>query len=119
MSMKPGVTAQPDASSTRSPCRPGPIAVITPSAMATSSRRPAAPVPSYTVPPRMTRSATMAHDQLRLGEWCTGGGATVDGQDGATDLRGTIAGEIEHGLGHVVWHPLARQRLRVLDDRVH
>src|SRR5688572_6144784 len=57
MSMNPGVTAQPDASSTRSPSRFEPISVIFPSAIATSAGLPGAPVPSTTVPPRMTMSA--------------------------------------------------------------
>src|SRR5947208_7508679 len=59
MSMKPGVTAQPDASSSRSPLRFAPISVMTPSEMATSARRPGRPAPSKTVPPRMTRSVEM------------------------------------------------------------
>src|SRR5439155_22104563 len=57
MSMKPGVTAQPDASSSRSPRRFGAISRMTPSAIATSAARPGAPVPSKTVPPRITMSA--------------------------------------------------------------
>ena len=57
--MKPGATAQPDASSSRSPRRFGPISRITPSAIATSAARPGAPLPSKTVPPRMTMSAGM------------------------------------------------------------
>ena len=44
--MKPGVTAQPDASSSRSPLRFGPISAITPSVIATSATRPGAPLPS-------------------------------------------------------------------------
>src|SRR5438105_12295505 len=59
MSMNPGVTAQPDASSSCLPWRLGPISVMTPSAMATSARRPGSPLPSKTVPPRMTRSVEM------------------------------------------------------------
>src|SRR5437870_4666784 len=62
MSMNPGVTAQPDASSSRSPRRLGAISVMTPSEMATSALRPAAPLPSKTVPPRMTRSAVIGHE---------------------------------------------------------
>src|SRR5438309_975268 len=64
MSMNPGVTAQPSASSARSPRRLGPISVTTPPAMATSQTRPGAPVPSITVPPRMTRSAVI-DDELQ------------------------------------------------------
>src|SRR6185436_19580671 len=51
MSMNPGVTAHPDASSTRSPSKCAPISMITPSLFATSATRPGAPVPSKTVPP--------------------------------------------------------------------
>src|SRR6266516_6860406 len=64
MSMKPGVTAQPEASNSRSPRRFGPIAVIRPDEIAKSARRPALPVPSSTVPPRMTRSAAIG-DELQ------------------------------------------------------
>src|SRR5262245_1214163 len=60
MSMKPGVTAQPDASSSRAASpRFVPIALITPSVIATSATRPGAPVPSNTVPPRTTISAAI------------------------------------------------------------
>src|SRR5579864_122574 len=59
MSMKPGATAQPDASSSCVPCRLEPMSPITPSTIATSATRPGAPVPSKTVPPRMTTSADM------------------------------------------------------------
>src|SRR5437660_8940305 len=57
MSMKPGVTAQPDASSSCSPRRFGPISRITPPSMATSAGWPGAPPPSKTVPPLTTMSA--------------------------------------------------------------
>src|SRR5262245_50716646 len=57
MSMKPGVTAQPDASISRAPRRFAPISLMTPPSIATSVTRPGAPVPSYTVPPLMTTSA--------------------------------------------------------------
>src|SRR5437763_3193436 len=64
MSMKPDDAAQPEASSSRSPRRFGPISVITPDETATSARRPTFPVPSSTVPPRMTRSAAIG-DELQ------------------------------------------------------
>src|SRR5439155_21723294 len=58
MSTKPGVTSAPSASIS---CRPlpatRPTAVIIPSVMATSAVRASTPVPSTTVPPRMTRSS--------------------------------------------------------------
>src|SRR5665213_2215329 len=66
MSMKPGVTAQPDASSTRSPERPAPMPTITPSEIARSATRPGAPVPSTTVPPRMTISALICGSLSRI-----------------------------------------------------
>ena len=56
--MKPGVTAQPVASSTRAPVRSVAISLMTPSTIATSAITPGAPLPSKTVPPRMTMSAT-------------------------------------------------------------
>src|SRR5260221_480190 len=59
MSMKPGATAQSEASSTRSPCRRLPISTMTPPSIAMSATRPAPPVPSKTVPPRITSSATI------------------------------------------------------------
>src|SRR5947199_2866904 len=64
MSMKPGATAHPDASSSRSPPRSGPTSVITPLEMATSALCPGPPVPSNTVPPRMTSSAAI-DDELQ------------------------------------------------------
>ena len=58
--MKPGLTTCPPASSTRAPSRPSPTALMRPPVMATSAGRPAEPVPSTTVPPRITMSALMA-----------------------------------------------------------
>ena len=59
MSMKPGATTCPAASVTRAPsaARSRPTAAIRPSRTSTSARRSGAPVPSTTVPPRMSRSA--------------------------------------------------------------
>ena len=58
MSMKPGVTSAPSASSSRSAVESTvPTAVITPSVTSTSPGVPAAPVPSMIVPLRMMRSA--------------------------------------------------------------
>src|SRR6516165_5888923 len=56
-SMKPGVTNRPEAS-TSSSARSGmaPIVATRPAATATSARNGGLPVPSTTVPPRMTRS---------------------------------------------------------------
>src|SRR5438045_1444676 len=57
MSTKPGVTSAPSAS-TSSRARPStrPTSVTTPSVMATSAVRAGAPVPSTTLPPRITTS---------------------------------------------------------------
>src|ERR1700752_5209134 len=66
MSMKPGATAQPEASSSRLPRRFGLISWITPPAIATSAARPGAPLPSKTVPPRMTSSAGIGILRSRL-----------------------------------------------------
>src|SRR5689334_13633889 len=100
MSMNPGVTAQPDASSSRPPSRFGPIALITPSVMATSAARPGAPVPSKTVPPRMTMSAAIAGSglfdpELGCGVDVVAGEDSVDlGQvllsDGPADRAGVV-----------------------------
>src|SRR4051812_3499502 len=54
MSMKPGATTQPSASTSTSPRRLVPTSVMWPSLTATSARRPGAPVPSTRVPPRIT-----------------------------------------------------------------
>ena len=59
MSMKPGATAQPDASNSIVPSSPTPISSITPPETATSATRPGSPLPSKTVPPRITTSAGM------------------------------------------------------------
>src|SRR5262249_45867737 len=58
MSMKPGATMQPVASTTRpaSAARSGATAMIRSPASATFARRPGAPVPSRTVPSRMSQS---------------------------------------------------------------
>src|SRR5438094_124655 len=60
MSMKPGDTTAPLASSSRSPPRFGPISAMWPSSITTSARRPGAPVPSTTLPPRIA-NRVMSH----------------------------------------------------------
>src|SRR4029453_17554558 len=57
MSMKPGVTVRPLASITRSaaPTRPGATATTRSPSTATSAARAGAPLPSTTVPPRISR----------------------------------------------------------------
>src|SRR5207253_6561608 len=72
MSMKPGATSWPAASSSRLPRRPGPTSAMRPSLMATSASNEGAPVPSTTRPPRMTRSAAMARRlrrRMRVATW--------------------------------------------------
>src|SRR6266446_7299299 len=55
--MKPGQTQSPDASTSRPPRPPtAPTALIRPARTATSATRRGAPLPSITVPPRITRS---------------------------------------------------------------
>src|SRR5207244_3694457 len=55
--MKPGQMQSPDASTSRPPRPPtAPTALIRPAATATSATRRGAPLPSITVPPRITRS---------------------------------------------------------------
>jgi len=54
--MNPGATMQPSASSTRSPLTLALTSVTRPAAMPTSARTPGPPLPSTTVPPRMTSS---------------------------------------------------------------
>ena len=62
MSMKPGATTRPVASMARpaSPPRSGAIAVMRSPVSPTSARRPGLPVPSSTVPPRISQSNAMA-----------------------------------------------------------
>ena len=61
MSTKPGVTSRPLASISSAPLPDTlPTAAILPSFTATSASRSAAPVPSATVPPRTTRSNSVA-----------------------------------------------------------
>src|SRR5262245_41047623 len=118
MSMNPGVTAHPLASSSRPPRSPGPISRITPSTIRTSASNPDAPVPSTTVPPRTTISAVIsapldvAHPDGRR----SGGGAAVDRQDHAGDLRRTVAREEHDRAGHVVGTAGALERLHPADD---
>src|ERR1700677_299962 len=122
MSMKPGATTQPEASSSRAPCRSGPISSILPAVMATSARRPGPPLPSITVPPRMAISAgistSVAPRQQELGliDRRSGGGSTVHRDDDPGDLGGSLTGQEQDGVGHVDGSALALQRLGQLDD---
>src|SRR5258705_9368921 len=85
MSMKPGATAQPDASSSRWPRSFGPISWITPPAIATSAARPGAPLPSKTVPPRITSSADIG---FSLSTAAARQAERLLGDDAAHDLGG-------------------------------
>src|SRR5438270_9642998 len=78
MSTKPGVTSAPSASISSRP-RPStrPTSVMMPSVIPTSAVRADAPVPSTTVPPRITRSFTPPTLGLRL----------------ATEHEGAVSGE--------------------------
>src|SRR5262245_4010859 len=79
MSMNPGATTCPVASSVRAPSRSSPMPVMRSPVTATSARRPGAPEPSITVPPRMIRSALMV-SALSTGQVCPDSG--VVGQVG-------------------------------------
>src|SRR3954468_7229266 len=95
MSMKPGVTTWPDASSSRLPPRPSPIAEITPSVTATSARCPGAPLPSSTVPPRITRSALICSSPSRESGHVTAVPellTCVSGLGNAARMVGTVPG---------------------------
>src|SRR6476620_9634887 len=123
MSMNPGATTQPDASSSWSPRRFGPISRITPSERATSATRPGAPLPSTTVPPRMTRSgitvSLQLHEVAELAHRRPGRGPTVDGQHDTGDLRGAVARQVEHRVGDVDRVAVPLERLGQLDHRAH
>src|SRR4051812_2962360 len=104
MSMKPGATTQPPASSSSSPRSFGPISRMTPSEIATSASRPGVPLPSTTVPPRITRSAIgtpLACEVAIAPAGSPGGGSAVDREHDPGDLGGAIAGEVQRGVGDV------------------
>src|SRR5580704_16533519 len=121
--MNPGATTQPEASSSRSPCRSGPISWISPAVIATSATRPGPPLPSTTVPPRIARSAGIStsvvprHEELCLVDRGSGGGSTVHGNDDSCDVRRALAGQEDHDVGDVGRRTLALKRLRELNDR--
>src|SRR5262245_46624206 len=121
MSMNPGATTAPDASSSRSASTDGPIATTRPPETPTSARTPGAPVPSTTVPPRMASSAVMTRscleEQLGLLRRRPGGGAPVDRQDDPGQVRGLVAGQVDDGVGGVVGLAVALQRRHVPGDR--
>src|SRR5947207_14874911 len=119
--MKPGATAQPDASSSRSPTRFCPISWITPSAIATSATRPGAPLPSTTAPPRMTMSAGIptslqSHELPQLVARGPGDRPAVHGHDDPGDLRRALAGQEEDRVRDVFGRSVALERLRETDD---
>src|ERR1035437_166904 len=124
MSMKPGATAQPDASSSRSPRRFGPISWITPPVIATSATRPGAPLPSNPVPPRIARSAGIStslhswYEPLEPVDRRSGGSSAVHRHNYSRDLRRAFAGQEEDCVRDVLRRPVALQRLAELDYRV-
>src|SRR5262245_12529451 len=104
----------------RLPSRPSPTAVMRSPVTATSARRPGAPLPSSTVPPRITRSAVMSPFPVRgmapsalsarqvcrdpgvVGQVGQAAGAVGDGlvreQAGPELVLVTVIGPVESGL---------------------
>src|SRR3954452_11758582 len=98
MSTKPGGTRAPSASTSRVPVpSTAPTSVTTPPVMATSAVRAGAPVPSTTVPPRITRSCTASPLQAL--------------DDGHVRLASTLA----HGLQAVA----TARSLELVEHRGH
>src|SRR4051794_25498287 len=102
MSTNPGVTSRPSASTVRTAVPPTrPTSVTTPPCTATSAVRPGAPVPSTTVPPRITRSWSdtstpsdaqrgqdlFAEEPARGGRVLTVGAEARTGDDKAVDAE--------------------------------
>src|SRR5215207_8614775 len=92
MSMNPGATTCPVASSVRVPSMPSPSSVIRSPVMATSARRPGAPEPSTTVPPRMIRSALMV-SALSTCQVCRGSGVVGQVDQPAGPIRHRLVAE--------------------------
>src|SRR5262245_37880636 len=99
-SMKPGVTAKPVASSS-TPARSGtvPTSTMRSPRTATSARAPGAPLPSYTVPPRITRSN--APDMLAAPARRSACDVSLEVADAVGDDAGEliprVAGDAERG----------------------
>src|SRR5215475_10523912 len=92
MSMNPGATTCPAASSVRAPSSPSPTPVMRSPVTATSARRPGEPEPSITVPPRMTRSALMV-SALSTGQVCPDSGVVRQVGQPTGPVRRRIGGE--------------------------
>src|SRR5207342_783494 len=92
MSMNPGATTCPAASSVSLPSRSSPISVMRSPVTATSARRPGAPEPSITVPPRMMRSALMV-SALSTGQVCPDSGVVGQVDQPARPVAGRLVGE--------------------------
>src|SRR5262245_33034014 len=101
MSTKPGVTTAPSAAISRRPRAPiAPTSLMRPSEIATSATRAGAPVPSTTVPPRITRScmASAAPSHAGHERYAEHAGGVL-AQDLLGHRRGQ-GGESLHGFGH-------------------
>src|ERR1700722_16772955 len=110
MSTQPGVTSRPSASTVRvADSLPNePTAVIWPRSTTTSAVRAGAPVPSTTVPPRMTRSCMVASPladcPLMLARTARPCNEGLPGRDRVGDLgfghNGVVAHRVQGHLGH-------------------
>src|ERR1700681_3657499 len=109
MSMNPGATTWPEASSSRSPRRPFPTPTMRPSATATSAARAGAPEPSISEPPRITMSPSTAASSHRPHRRHRSTGPPASSQTGRGRAQGGAvprsgARETEH-LGDAVITP--------------
>src|SRR5262245_9922767 len=120
MSTKPGATTQPEASSVRAPARPLPTAAMRSPSIATSARRAGAPVPSTTLPPRITRSAMASlHQRVRARQALRLTGREVElERGGAVRDRVDLAVRVEVQVRAVHLEPDARVVFERL-ERVH
>src|SRR5690242_15753542 len=130
MSMKPGATTCPLASSSRSPLSPVPTSTIVPSLTATSAWTPGAPVPSITVPPLITMSAAMsspsgrsacAPDAMPRGEWRAArrsAGALADLDDAVAGVVGVDALLVQEGAAVLGCFALGACRVGAGDRRI-
>src|SRR6266511_2950946 len=115
MSMNPGATTCPVASSVRLPSRSLPISLIRLPVTATSARRPGAPEPSITVPPRMIRSALMV-SALSTGQVCPDSGVVGQVDQPTRPVGRRLVGE-EPGPEAVLVAVLGRVELNLAAAR--
>src|SRR5262245_64750861 len=114
MSTKPGDTTCPEASSSRSPSSCSPMSLTTPSVTATSATRAGAPVPSTTLPPRITRSALITRSCVRCFDEPRAARRELTRASGIgephvmSDLPATMPAAVIHGIrdADVVDHPV-------------